>query len=218
MIDLHTHSLLSDGDFIPFEHIRRLEVMGYSAVAVTDHVDSSNLDFVVLRIIKAAKDLNQAQSVKVVPGVELTHIPPSLIGSMVKKARDLGAALVVIHGESIVEPVAPGTNRAGIEAGADILAHPGLITLEEAAFAAEKEVFLEISGRWGHCFTNGHVAQVAMKAGAKLLLNSDSHSLGDFMTLEFAKKVVEGAGLPDGSLKELQSNSLLLLKKIGYHF
>ncbi|MBW1736735.1 MAG: histidinol phosphate phosphatase domain-containing protein, partial [Deltaproteobacteria bacterium] len=102
MIDLHTHTLFSDGELIPSELVRRLEVMGYKAVALTDHADSSNLDFIIPRIVKVARELNQAQSVKVVPGVELTHVPPSLIGSMVSVARELGAALVVVHGESPV--------------------------------------------------------------------------------------------------------------------
>ena len=216
MIDLHTHSLFSDGELIPSELVRRFEAMGYSAVALTDHVDSSTLDFIIPRIMKVAKDLEKAQSVTVVPGVELTHIPPPLIGPMVRKARELGAALVIVHGESVVEPVAPGTNRAGLEAGADILAHPGLITREEAALAARKGSFLEISGRSGHSFTNGHVARVAIETGARLLLNSDAHGPGDFMTEEFAGKVVEGSGLPGGSLEDLLSNSRLLLKKIGY--
>ena len=216
MIDLHTHSLFSDGELIPSELVRRAEAIGYRAVALTDHADSSNLDFIIPRIVKVAKELNEAQSVKVVPGVELTHVPPSLIGRLVVKARDLGAALVIVHGETIVEPVAPGTNRAGLEAGADILAHPGLITSDEAAIAAQKGIFLEISGRSGHSFTNGHVAKVAIEVGAKLVLNSDGHSPNDLMTQELARKVVEGAGLPKGSLEGLLSNSQLLLEKIGY--
>jgi len=189
--------------------------MGYSALAITDHCDSSNLDFIVPRIVQAAKDLNHSQSVKVIPGAELTHIPPGLIGSLVKKARDLGAKLVVMHGETIVEPVAPGTNRAGLEAGVDILAHPGLITIEEVKLAAGKGIFLEISARKGHCLANGHVARLANEIGAKLVLNSDGHSPGDFMTKEFAHKVVEGAGLPSGSLSNLLSNARFLLEKIG---
>lgn len=216
MIDLHTHSLFSDGELIPSELVRRAEAIEYRAVALTDHADSSNLDFIIPRIVKVAKELNEAQSVKVVPGVELTHVPPSLIGPLVVKARDLGAALVIVHGETIVEPVAPGTNRAGLEAGADILAHPGLITSDEVAIAAQKGIFLEISGRSGHSFTNGHVAKVAIEFGAKLVLNSDGHAPNDFMTQELARKVVEGAGLPKGSLEGLLSNSRLLLEKIGY--
>ena len=216
MIDLHTHSLFSDGALIPSELVRRLEVMGYRAVALTDHCDSSNLDFVVPRILEAAEDLNRSQSVKVVPGVELTHVPPPLIGRLVGRARELGAALVVLHGETIVEPVAPGTNLAGLKAGIDLLAHPGLITPEEASLAAQREIFLEISARAGHSFTNGHVAKAARETGAKLVLDSDAHAPRDFMTEDFGRMVVEGAGLPKGSLRELLSNSRLLLEKIGY--
>ena len=216
MIDLHTHSLFSDGELIPSELVRRFEFIGYAAVAITDHSDSSNLDFIIPRIIQAADELNKTQSVVVIPGVELTHIPPNLIGSLVAKARKLGAKLVVIHGETITEPVAPGTNRAGLEAGADILAHPGLINDEDANFAAEKGVMLEITGRAGHSLTNGHVARKAEKAGARLILNSDAHSPGNLMTEGFARKVVEGAGLPPGSFDALLSNARRLLEKINY--
>ena len=215
MIDLHTHSLLSDGELIPSELVRRYEVLGYSAVAITDHADSSNLDFIIPRIIQVAGDLNDSQSVKVIPGVELTHVPPGLIGPMVARARRLGASVVVVHGETIVEPVAEGTNRAGLEAGADILAHPGLISQDDAKMAAEKGVYLEISARAGHSFTNGHVARMAGTTGASLILNSDSHGVHDLMTEEFARKVVEGAGLPSGSLLTLLSNARRLLSKIG---
>ncbi|MBW1768984.1 MAG: histidinol phosphate phosphatase domain-containing protein [Deltaproteobacteria bacterium] len=213
---MHTHSFLSDGELIPSELVRRLEFLGYSAVAITDHADSSNLDFLVPKIVQAARDLNNSQSVRVIPGVELTHVPPALIRPLVKKARELGARLVLIHGESIVEPVVPGTNRAGLEAGVDIIAHPGLITIEELKLAAEKGIFLEISARKGHSFTNGHVAKLTSEVGAQLVLNSDAHSPGDFMTEEFARKVVEGAGLPSDSFSTLQSNARLLLEKIGY--
>jgi histidinol phosphatase-like PHP family hydrolase len=216
MIDLHTHSLFSDGELIPSELVRRLEFLGYRAVAITDHSDSSNLDFIIPRIIKVANDLNRSQTVKVIPGVELTHVPPDLISSLVKKSRELGAALVVIHGETIVEPVALGTNRAGLEAGADILAHPGLITNEDAKLAAENGVLLEISARAGHSFTNGHVARMAEDAGAGLILNSDSHSPRDLMSEEFARKVFEGAGPVSVSFSSLLSNASKLLEKIGY--
>ena len=216
MIDLHTHSLFSDGELIPSELVRRLEFLGYRAVAITDHSDASNLDFIIPRIIQVADDLNRSQSVKVIPGVELTHIPPRSIGSFIAKARGLGARLVLVHGESIVEPVAIGTNRAAIEGGADILAHPGLISDEDAALAAEKGILLEISARAGHSFTNGHVVGMARNAGAGLVLNSDAHSPDNLMTREFAGKVAEGAGMPTDSLSFLLSNSSQLLKKIGY--
>ena len=215
MIDLHTHTLYSDGALIPAELVRRLEALNYDAVALTDHSDSSNIDFIVPRIVRVAEDLNGSQTVKVIPGIELTHVPPVRIGSLVKRARELGARLVVIHGETIVEPVAPGTNRAGLEAGADVIAHPGLITEEEVALAAKGGVCLEISARKGHSLTNGHVARLAEEAGATLILNSDAHAPGDFMNRDFAAKVIQGAGLPTDGFNRLLSNSRSLLDKIG---
>ncbi len=216
MIDLHTHSLYSDGELIPSELVRRFEASGYSAVAITDHVDSSTLDFVIPRVVRAAKDLTEAQSVTVIPGAELTHVPPALIDPLCRKARELGARIVVVHGETIVEPVPPGTNRAAIEAGADLLAHPGLISPEEVRLASEKGVYLEISGRKGHSLTNGHVARLAREFGARLVLDSDTHSPGDIMGETLAQKVAMGAGLPFSGFAELLSNARTLMKKAGY--
>lgn len=216
MIDLHTHSLFSDGELIPAELVRRVEFLGYSAVAITDHADSSNLDFIIPRLVKATEELSHSQSVKVIPGIELTHIPPVLIRSLVNKARELGAQLILIHGETIVEPVAAGTNMAALEADVDILAHPGLITVDEAKLAAEKGILLEISARAGHSLTNGHIAQLANEVGAGLVVNSDAHSPGDFITEEFAGSVLAGAGMAPDSLSKVLLNARQLLEKLGY--
>jgi len=214
MIDLHTHSLFSDGELLPSELVRRLEYMEYSCVAITDHVDSSNLDFVITRVVKVARDLNQTQSVKVIPGVEITHVHPELIESLVSQARKLGAKIVIAHGETIVEPVTEGTNRAAILSEVDILAHPGLITIEDVIMAAEKGVYLEISARQGHCLTNGYVAQIAKEYGAKLVLNSDAHCPRDLMTRQFARMIAHGTGLGENALEEMLGNSRELIKKI----
>ena len=48
MYDLHTHSLLSDGELLPSELARRYEEKGYKAIAITDHVDFSNIKIVSL--------------------------------------------------------------------------------------------------------------------------------------------------------------------------
>jgi len=215
MIDLHTHSLFSDGELLPSELIRRFEEMGYSCVAITDHVDSSNLDFVVPRMVQAAKDLNPRQPVRVIPGVEITYAPPTLIESLVIKARELGAEIVLVHGETIVEPVPEGTNKAAILSGVDILAHPGLISREDVELAVEKGVYLEISSRQGHSLTNGHVARLAKDLGARLVLNSDAHCISDLMTRQFAHRVARGSGLGDDALDELLANSRNLVDRIG---
>lgn len=195
MIDLHMHTIFSDGALLPAELARRAEAAGYEAMCITDHVDMSNLDFAVPRIVEAAKALSGRLSVKVLAGAEITHVPPALIAKMAEDARRLGAKVVLVHGESPVEPVAAGTNRAAIEAGVDILAHPGLITDEDAALAAKKGVALEITTRKGHSLTNGHVAAAAARAGARMVINTDTHEPGDLVTRAFAERVLRGAGI-----------------------
>lgn len=214
MIDLHTHSLLSDGVLIPAELVRRAVVKGYEAIAITDHADSSNLDFIVPRIVRAARDLSGSWPITVIPGIELTHVPLREIAGLVKEARRLGAKVVVVHGETPVEPVLAGTNRAAILAGADILSHPGLITRAEAALAAKKGVHLEISARKGHCLTNGHVARMAIATDARLVLNTDAHEPGDLITDDFARQVLAGAGLGAKDAEKALRNSREMVNNI----
>ncbi len=208
MIDLHTHTFFSDGALVPAEHLRRFEFLGYEAVAITDHADSSNIDFIVPRIIQAAKDLNPLSKTRLIPGIELTHVPPALMKRLTLQARELGALLVVAHGETPVEPVAPGTNSAAVRADIDILAHPGLITLEDAQIAKDRGVLLEITARGGHSLTNGYVAAMAKKVGAGMVINTDSHQPGDLIDEAFAIKVVEGAGLTENNFRDMQNNTL----------
>jgi histidinol phosphatase-like PHP family hydrolase len=121
---------------------------------------------------------------------------------------------VVVHGETIVEPVLPGTNRAGLEADIDILAHPGLLTPEEAALAARRSILLEVSGRKGHSFTNGHVVRVAQAAGAGLILNSDAHGPGDLLPKKMIEKIGLGAGLEREEFQQMLRNGENLVRRI----
>jgi histidinol phosphatase-like PHP family hydrolase len=216
MIDLHTHTFLSDGVLLPSELIRRAEVRGYRAIALTDHVAVSNLDFVVPRLVRLAAQIAAHVRIRVLAGAEITHAPPAMIAALTQQARQLGATLVVVHGETPVEPVAPGTNRAAIEAGVDILAHPGLITAEDASLAARRGVRLEITARRGHCLTNGHVALAAKAAGAQLVLNTDAHEPGDLIDLAFARTVALGAGLGDEDFEHIQRQTADLLARLGF--
>ena len=207
MIDLHTHSIFSDGVLVPSELVRRAEVLGIKAIGITDHADASNIDFIIPRIVAVCNELNAVNHIKAVPGIELTHIPPSQIGSLAEQARSLGAKIVLVHGETIVEPVIPGTNRAALDADIDILAHPGLISEEEVVMAAEKGIFLEITSRKGHSLTNGHVAKLAQKLGAELIMNSDAHEPSDLITEQQAKEIVLGAGLSQDDFERMQKNA-----------
>ncbi|MCL4491161.1 MAG: histidinol phosphate phosphatase domain-containing protein [Nitrospirae bacterium] len=211
MIDLHTHSIFSDGELIPAELIRRAVAMGYEAIAITDHMDQSNIDLIIPRIVKAVNALKGSVPVTVIPGAEITHVPPQLIPDLVKEARKLGARIVVIHGETMVEPVAEGTNRAAIEAGADILAHPGLISREDLLFAKEKGITLEISARKGHSLSNGYVAKGALEFGIHVTINTDAHSPSDLITGDFARRVLRGAGVEDSRLDYIFQHSRALV-------
>jgi histidinol phosphatase-like PHP family hydrolase len=195
MYDLHTHTLHSDGELLPIELVRRAAVLGYTVIGITDHVDASNIS----RVIEAAcavRDEAAGYGVHLLCGVEITHVPPARIADLARRAHDEGAELVIVHGETTVEPVAPGTNRAACTcAEVDVLAHPGFITLEEAREAKACGVALELTARGGHNRTNGHVLSVAREAGCMLLVNSDAHGPQDLMTAEARRVVAMGAGM-----------------------
>ena len=212
MIDLHTHSTFSDGELIPSELVRRAVVRGYKAIAITDHADFTNIDH-ILSSMKNIKSIEEDYDIRVFTGVELTHVPPGKIPELVKKARHLGAEIIVVHGETIVEPVPEGTNHAALSLDIDILAHPGLITIEDAELAAENGICLEITSRSGHNRTNGHVAQVAKEAGADLIVNTDTHAPEDLITDEMALKVAIGAGLDEKSANRATVSQPLSLIK-----
>ncbi|MFO8008034.1 MAG: histidinol phosphate phosphatase domain-containing protein [Candidatus Brocadiia bacterium] len=196
MYDLHTHTMFSDGVLVPAELARRCQAQGYRGLVISDHCDHSNIEPLMAAMVEFCEAVaGYYGEMQVLPGCEITHVPPPLINGLVALGRELGAEVVVVHGESPVEPVAPGTNRAAIEANCDVLAHPGLITPEEAALAAERGVRLEISGRQGHSLANGHVARLALEAGAPLSFGSDGHRPGDYPTREKALAILRGAGL-----------------------
>lgn len=207
MIDLHTHTVFSDGVLIPSELVRRAENHGITGIGLTDHGDLSNISFIIPRIVAVAEELNRILAITVVPGIEITHVPPSMIARVAAEARSLGARLIVVHGETIVEPVAPGTNHAALEADVDVLAHPGLITEADVRLAREKGVLLEISARKGHSLTNGHVARLASKIGASMVINTDSHSPEDLIDDERARNIIQGAGLPADMFETMQANA-----------
>jgi len=214
MIDLHTHTFLSDGELSPAELVRRAEYAGYRAIGVTDHADASNLDDIISSLVQFVRETQQYLKIRVIPGVELTHVPPGQISSLVRRARQLGARLVILHGETVCEPVALGTNRAGIEAGIDILAHPGLISEEEVRLAATNGVHLEVSARFSHGLGNGRLVALARDSGAPLVINSDAHAASDIMTPNWREKVAFGSGLTADEMERINKTMISLVEKL----
>lgn len=215
-IDLHTHSIFSDGELLPSELARRADVLGHKALAITDHVDASNIQ-IASQIVEAVNDIRDNWDINVIPGVEITHVPVEVIDKLANKARSYGAEIIVVHGETIVEPVKPGTNRAAAECPEiDIIGHPGLITEEEVQIAVDNDVSLEISARKGHCLGNGHVAKLGLDMGANLVLDTDTHAPGDLINYELAERIARGAEVPESEIpKILKDNPEKILKKHG---
>lgn len=213
MIDLHTHSLFSDGVLLPSELVYRAKVKGYTAIALTDHVDHATFDFVIPRIRKVARVLQKQYGITVIPGVEITYVPPPLIRAMVKQCRAMGAKIVVVHGETPAETVPPGTNHAAVLSGADILAHPGPITGADVRLAAVNNVCLEITTRKGHNAANRHVARLAIGCRAKLVLNTDTHSPENLLDTRVIKKTLAQSALPRDYYALMQENAGQLVKK-----
>ena len=216
--DFHTHSFLSDGVLSPIELIRRAAVAGYDVIAVTDHAGPGNLEFILDQLQRDCALVNEHWPIRALPGVELTHVPAASVAALARRARAAGAAIVVVHGETVTEPVEPGTNRAAVACDeVDVLAHPGLISPEDAARAAARGCFIEVSGRKGHAFANGHVVRTALAAGAPLLLNSDAHAPEDLLAERLAQLVLRGAGVPDSDIPViLDTNPRLLLEKLTH--
>jgi len=214
VIDFHMHTLGSDGELLISELARRASVIGYRAIAITDHCDFSNVEELIKATLKVKPYIEKHYKITVLAGIEITHVPPEDIGKLTEIARSLGAQIVIVHGETVVEPVAKGTNRAAIEAGVDILAHPGLISKADAMFAARRGVALEITSRKGHSLTNGHVARLSIECGAKLVIDSDSHCISDLLTTDMTKSVLLGASLTESEAEIVINNNREILKRI----
>jgi histidinol phosphatase-like PHP family hydrolase len=213
--DFHTHTTMSDGELLPMELIRRAAAADHRAVALTDHASFSNFEWIIEAVSRDCKKAD-AWGIEAIPGVELTHVPVRYIDEAVRKSRKKGAEIVVIHGETPVEPVEKGTNKKAVSnSDVDILAHPGMIEADDVELAAENGVYLEVTCRRGHSLANGHVVSLARAVKAKLLVNTDAHAPEDLSSMEFANTVARGSGMtPEEVRSALVSVPEELLKKL----
>jgi len=214
--DFHTHTIFSDGELLPSELVRRAALLNHAALAITDHGDASNYRDLIESITLVREELKRYWDIRVIVGIELTHIPPKSIPKMARRCKDIGAEIVLVHGETVVEPVEEGTNYyASISEDVDILAHPGLVDRESAEHIKENGIFLEITSRKGHSLTNGHVMKIARDYNIPVLINTDTHSPSDLIDVDFARKVGLGCGMSRKELeKALNHNPKYLLKRL----
>ncbi len=211
--NLHAHTFLSDGELLPSEVAVRYMSQGYKAIAITDHVDYSNIKPTLKAILEFCRRWPKNFPIRVLPGIELTHLPPEQFKPLAVFARKQGAKIIIAHGETPVEPVIKDTNKLALLADIDILAHPGLISDEDTMSAKKRGIFLEITGRAGHADTNSHVIKQARKFSAKLILNNDSHRCADIISPAQLAQVGLNAGLTAEELEEIYRNVEILINK-----
>ncbi len=194
--DFHSHTFLTDGTTAPTDMWLHADRLGHRVLAITDHVSLDDPRPLLGRLAAEARAFEDGPMIPLI-GVEVSMVPAPRISQVARVARRAGAQIVIVHGETPVEPVPPGTNHAAIDCrDVDLLAHPGLLDPRDAELARAHGTFLEISGRRGHSLANGHVARVALEAGADLVVDSDAHAPDQLLGIEIARKIAHGAGLP----------------------
>lgn len=229
MMDFHVHvrldgtgegarnALSNDNGMLPAEALRYASLCGCRAVGLVLRSDGWNLSGVAA-LAQHVRRIGLYTNVEAFAGVELVHVPPALLPEVVQEARTAGADFVMVHGETLAEQhldlVDAGTNFAAVEAGADILAHPGIVDAEVAAFAAEKGVALEWTACPRHALSNSHVVAMAERFNTILLPGSDARNMAELVAPARWKQLFQGGMLSDTLQKNMRNNSALFVKKI----
>lgn len=175
-----------------------------------DHIKTSPFLLQLMEKQQFVHKLSIYYDMQIFFGVQLQHIPPALLEETIQFYRGLGISLIGVHGESISDIVEKGTNFSAIMAKADILFNPGLIDEKCVELAQENNVFLEISTHQKHAYTNAHIAKLAQKYGAKLVLGSSAHTLHEIHSPEMQERILKGACIEKHNsyelLQQLQQN------------
>jgi histidinol phosphatase-like PHP family hydrolase len=214
LIDLHSHSTLSDGTLSIEEMIAAAERRGYDAYAITDHArgDDPGYRDVVREVAAEINRLRPHTRVRLFAGVELTDFQPHEIARVATEVRELGAQVVVVHGECLSLSVAPGTNAAAVRCRhVDVLGHPGLITERDAVEAMRNGIFLEISARQGANWANGHVYKTARLTGALVTVDSDAHGEAELLSMPKVAALLRGAGGTEYTVRQVTERMAPLL-------
>src|SRR5947209_20016367 len=99
LIDLHSHSTLSDGDHSPDEMVAAAERNGYDVYALTDHASPHDYRDMAAAVRAEIDRVRPHTSVQLFAGVELTELDPDQIARAAQEVRRHGAEVVVVNGE-----------------------------------------------------------------------------------------------------------------------
>lgn len=205
MIDFHIEISFSGGGFLPSEALACARYSGFKAIGLILRADQASYKYEIPHLVKTIREYSIYSGIEAFVGVLFVHVPPSLLSDAICSVRELGVQLVLVHGEGnnffYPHQSATGTNFAAISAGADILAYPGLLSHEDAVFAAEKGVFIELTACNPYGVFNGHIVQLYRTFGFKITISSGILKPGYFSPPEGTKHTVQMIGLGSGLTK-----------------
>jgi predicted metal-dependent phosphoesterase TrpH len=162
MVDLHTHSNISDGDLSPAMLIREAVRQGLSAVALTDHDTINGLD--------SARDTAKLEKLRFIPGIEINI---NWNGKSARGAVGLGpGGEFHLLGLGINSPSPDFISAIGeLSRRREARNREILDRMHELSIEATWDELLALSGGAGHSLGRPHLADLLVKR--KIVKNRD---------------------------------------------
>jgi len=207
IIDLHTHSTASDGQYTPLEVAARVARAGTKAWALTDHDTVAGLE--------AAGEAARGLGIRFVPGIELSALLDQ------REVHVLGHFVDPVHPElRAFEDTLADHRRGRVRKIVGLLARSGVTVTEEAIVAC--------SG--GKTIGRPHVARAMVEAGAvSTVKEAFDRYLGDGqpayvgryrLTAEDAVAMIRRSGgvatLAHPGVSKVQPRELSRLRAMGF--
>jgi DNA polymerase (family 10) len=217
--DLHIHSPWSDGLIEYSDMVKSAKRMDYQYIAISDHSISNyygnGLDTGrLIKKIDFMKDLRKRyKGINILMGSEVDIRKPDVFDYDPGIIKKLDIAIASLH-SSFTYSVEQNTSRA-ISALKkdyfDLMAHPTGIVFGNRApifmdtekvieVAAENKKALEINSYYMRLDLDEENAAKAADAGAKLVINTDSHRPGNMEMIQLGVDVARRAGLETGDI------------------
>jgi len=212
--DLHIHSSWSDGLIDYSDMVESARKMDYQYIAISDHSVSNYYgngldDDRLIKKIDFVKDLRKKYSdINILMGAEIDIKKPDIFDYDPRIIKKLDIAIASLH-SSFTNSVKQNTSRA-ISALKkeyfDLIAHPtGIVFGNRAPIfidtekvieaAAANNKALEINSYYMRLDLDVENAARAAEAGAKLVINTDSHRPGNMEMIQLGIDVARRAGL-----------------------
>jgi DNA polymerase (family 10) len=203
--DLHMHTEYSDGVNTPEEMIQAAIKMGYEYVAITDHSKSEHVanGMEPKRLVKYIAEINKlknkyANKIHVLCGSEVDILPDGSLDYSDKLLKELDWVVGAVHSrfKSSKEEMTKRIITAIESGNMNALAHPTgrligtrepyAVDIDKVIKAAkENNVALEINAFPARLDLKDTHIRMAVEAGAKLCIGTDSHNTNHLPLMRF---------------------------------